>query len=62
MIDTHAHLFLCNRPIATLLSEAEAAGVSHIVNVGLSIESSQQSVTLATKHPQIVPTLGLHPS
>jgi len=62
MIDTHAHLFLCQRPLSSLLSEAQQAGISHIINVGISMASSHEALSLSLKHPQIVPTLGLHPS
>ena len=40
MIDSHTHLFLCERPEPELVAEALAAGVTRILNVGLGRSES----------------------
>ncbi len=61
LVDTHSHIFLCKRPIDEILTSAKAAGVSHMVSVGLNIETSQKVVDLALTYPQLLPTVGIHP-
>lgn len=62
MIDTHAHLNLCQSTIETLIQNAKKAGLTHIVNVGLDVETSLKNAALAARHPMIIPTIGIHPN
>ena len=61
MIDTHAHLYLCQRPIEELVQNAIAAGVKKIINVALDISTSETCLTIHQKYPHIYPTIGLYP-
>ncbi len=47
--------------IDEVVSRAETAGVSHIINVGFDLESSKQSVELSKKYPQMYACVGIHP-
>lgn len=63
MIDTHAHLdfkqFDKDRP--QIIEAAFSNGVEMIINVGVDLISSQNSVKLAEEHDQIYATIGFHP-
>lgn len=63
LTDTHAHLHhhgLENR-VNEVLANAAAAGVTTIINVGVTAEDSRQSVALAQKYDNMFATVGLHP-
>lgn len=61
MIDTHAHLFLCESPIEILLDNAKKAGLTHIINVAINLETAKQTLAAAKKHPMVIPTIGIYP-
>lgn len=61
MIDTHAHLMSCKRPIEEILETAQSCGLSVIINVGMDIKSSMDALALAQQHAMIFPTAGIHP-
>lgn len=64
IFDTHAHYddedFDADRE--ELLSGMKAAGVSHIVNIGASLESTKRSLQLAEKYDFVYAAVGVHPS
>lgn len=60
MIDTHAHLFLCDSPLETLIANAQAAGVTHIMNVATCVKNGFEALD-STKHPMISASIGIHP-
>ena len=64
IFDTHAHYddedFDVDRE--ALLLEMKAAGVSHIVNIGASLESTKRSLELAKQYDFIYAAVGVHPS
>lgn len=62
-IDTHAHL---NFPefkteVPAVLGRAKEAAVGKIINVGIDLDTSKQSLDLARKYPEIYATVGFHP-
>lgn len=63
MIDTHAHLdfkqFDKDRP--QIIECAVSSGVERIINVGVDLKSSQNSVKLAQEYDQIYAAVGFHP-
>jgi TatD DNase family protein len=63
MIDSHAHydneMFDPDRE--EIIEKAIEAGVTHIINAGCDIKSSQFSIELAEKFPQIYAAVGVHP-
>lgn len=63
MIDTHCHLDFpdYNDDRAEVLQAAKDAGITKMVNIGCDLKSSQASVDLADKHPQIYAAIGFHP-
>jgi len=62
MIDTHAHPLLCSIPHEHFFANAKLAGVTHIVGVATSIKMGLETLALSKKYPQLIPTIGIHPS
>jgi len=62
-VDSHCHLGYegTDEDPETAVREARAAGVDALVCVGTDLESSQRAVELATRHPEVRATVGLHP-
>ena len=63
MIDTHCHLDFpdYNDDRDDVLKAAHDAGISKMVNIGCDLKSSQASVDLADRYPQIYAAIGFHP-
>jgi TatD DNase family protein len=62
VIDSHTHLFLCERPEAEVVAAAVEAGVSRMLNVGLDAESNQLAIAAAARHEGVFATAGCHPT
>lgn len=64
IFDTHAHYdddaFDDDRE--NILTSLSAHGISHVVNVGASIDSTKASVALAEKYPFLYAAAGVHPN
>jgi TatD DNase family protein len=64
LIDTHAHLDYSDfaNDLEEVLRRAADAGVTRIVTIGTSIESSRRAIELAEKYPAVYAAIGVHPS
>ena len=62
MIDSHTHLFLCERPEDDLVAAAEEAGVARMLNVGLDAETNAKAIAAATRHESVFAAVGCHPT
>ncbi|MEY2574357.1 MAG: TatD DNase family protein [Verrucomicrobiota bacterium] len=64
LIETHAHLDYPDfaPDFDEVLGRATDAGVTRIVTIGTSIESSQRAVALAEKYPNVFAVIGVHPT
>lgn len=62
MIDSHTHLFLCERPEAEVVAAAHEAGVTRMLNVGLDAETNATAVAAAGRHEGVYATVGCHPT
>lgn len=62
-IDTHAHIHFKNYPFDadTTWKDAEKAGVSHMLAVGVDVESSLSAVAFAKNHENVFAAIGIHP-
>lgn len=61
-IDTHAHPYMCDRPIDEIVKNAQAAGVNRMICVATTLENAQQCVDAAQQYPGVIfPTIGIHP-
>lgn len=61
MIDSHTHLFLCERPEAELVADALAAGVERMLNVGLGGPENVAVISAAERHEAVFASVGRHP-
>ena len=63
LIDTHAHLTFPDfaDDLEGILARATDAGVTRIVTIGTSVESSRRAVVLAEKHAGVFAVVGIHP-
>ncbi|HEV2840522.1 MAG TPA: TatD family hydrolase [Chthoniobacterales bacterium] len=64
LIETHAHLDYPDfaSDFDDVLRRATEAGVTRIITIGTSIESSRRAVELAEKYPNIHAVIGVHPT
>lgn len=64
LIETHAHLDYPDfaSDFDDVLRRATEAGVTRIITIGTSVESSRRAVDLAEKHSNIYAVIGVHPT
>ena len=64
LIETHAHLDYPDfaPDFEDVLRRANDAGVTRIITIGTSVESSRRAVELAEKYPNIFAVIGVHPT
>lgn len=62
MIDSHTHLFLCERDEAEVVAAARQAGVGRMLNVGLGGEANERAIAGAERHEGVFATVGCHPT
>lgn len=62
MIDSHTHLFLCERPEAEVAAAALEAGVGRMLNVGLGEDSNPVAIAAAESYEGVFATVGRHPT
>jgi TatD DNase family protein len=64
LIETHAHLDYPDfgPDFDDVLCRATEAGVTRIITIGTSIESSRRAVELAEKYPNVYAVIGVHPT
>lgn len=62
MVDTHAHLGLCEPAEAELIASARDAGVSRILTVGLGEDSNPVAVGSAQANEGVFASVGRHPN
>jgi len=64
LVETHAHLDYPDfaNDFDDVLRRATEAGVTRIITIGTSVESSRRAVDLAEKYPNIFAVIGVHPT
>ena len=62
MIDTHAHLGLCEPRDAELVAAAGAVGVRRILTVGLDEASNRDAIAAAEANAEVLASVGRHPN
>ena len=64
LIETHAHLDYPDfaPDFDDILRRATDAGVTRIITIGTSVESSRRAVELAEKYPNVYAVIGVHPT
>ena len=61
MVDTHAHLGICEPASGELVSAARRSGVSRILTVGMDEDGNREAIALAEEHEEVFAALGRHP-
>jgi TatD DNase family protein len=62
VVDTHAHLSVCEPPAADLVAAAREAGVRRILTVGMDEETNTAAVAAAEAHQEVFACVGRHPN
>ena len=64
LVETHAHLDYPDfaSDFYDVLRRATEAGVTRIITIGTSVESSRRAVDLAQKYPNVFAVVGVHPT
>jgi TatD DNase family protein len=62
MVDTHAHLAVCEADDAELVEEAREAGVNRILTVGLDEASNREAIAAAEQYETVFASVGRHPN
>jgi TatD DNase family protein len=62
VVDTHAHLGMCDPPAERLVAAAAEAGVNRILTVGLGEDSNPGAIELAEAHDAVYAAVGRHPN
>lgn len=62
MVDTHAHLGLCEPVDGELIAAAAAAGVNRILTVGLGEETNPDAARAARENEAVYACVGHHPN
>jgi TatD DNase family protein len=62
--DTHAHLDYpdYSQDLPQVIEHAQAAGISKIISIGTSMDSSERAIRLAEKYPSVYAAVGWHPT
>jgi TatD DNase family protein len=62
--DTHAHLDYPEyaNDLTEVIARAQAAGITRIISIGTSLESSERAIRLAEKFPPVYAAVGWHPT
>jgi TatD DNase family protein len=62
VVDTHAHIALCDAPPAEVVGAARRVGVGRILTIGLDGASNADAVRIAEEHPEVFAAVGRHPN
>src|SRR5437762_3919619 len=64
LIETHAHLDYPDfaNDLDEVVRRAAEAGVTRVITIGTSIESSRRAIDLAEKYPAVYAAIGIHPT
>jgi TatD DNase family protein len=62
--DTHAHLDYPDyaNDLPEVIARAQAAGITKIISIGTSLESSERAIRFAEKFPAVYAAVGWHPT
>lgn len=64
LIDSHAHIDLPDfaQDRDEVLARARQQGVTAIINIGINLESSRESIHIAQRYPDVFTSVGFHPN
>jgi TatD DNase family protein len=62
MVDTHAHLGVCEPPADELVGRARDRGVRRILTLGMDEASNREAIATAEAHEAVFAAVGRHPN
>ncbi|MGH2907503.1 MAG: TatD family hydrolase [Solirubrobacterales bacterium] len=62
MVDTHAHIEMCDGTPAEIVERALEAGVDRILSIGLTGASFDETLAIADAHESVFAAVGWHPN
>ena len=64
LVDTHAHLDFPEfaDDVEAVMRRAKDAGISRVIAIGTSLQSSHKAIHLAERYPELYAVIGVHPS
>ncbi len=62
MVDTHAHIEMCEGTPDEIVERAGAAGLSRILTIGLTQETFDVTLEIAEAHESVFAAVGCHPN
>jgi TatD DNase family protein len=62
MVDTHAHIEMCEGTPADVVQRATDAGIEKILTIGLSGETFDETLKIAEQHAGVFAAVGWHPN
>ena len=61
-LDSHCHLEMIERPVAEVMAEARAAGITRAVTIGTDLASSNWAAECAYGHADVYAAVAVHPN
>jgi TatD DNase family protein len=61
-LDSHCHLEMIDRPVAEVMAEARAAGITRAVTIGTDLASSSWAAECAYGHDDVYAAVAIHPN
>jgi TatD DNase family protein len=61
-LDSHCHLDMIDRPVAEVLADARAVGITRMVTVGCDVASSRWAAGCAGEHLDVYAAVAIHPN
>ncbi|MFY9488724.1 MAG: TatD family hydrolase [Solirubrobacterales bacterium] len=62
MVDTHAHVEMCEGTADEVVARAVEAGIDRILTIGLTGDTFAETLAIAEKHEQVFAAVGWHPN
>jgi TatD DNase family protein len=62
VVDTHAHLGVCEPADGELVTNARRVGVRRILTVGMDEASNREAIAAAQEHEEVFASVGRHPN
>jgi TatD DNase family protein len=62
VVDTHAHLGVCEPDDGELVGDARRSGVRRILTVGMDEDSNREAIAAAEEHAEVFASVGRHPT
>lgn len=62
MVDTHAHIEMCEGTPAEIVDRARQVGVEKILSIGLTHETFPVTLQIAEQHEEVFAAVGWHPN